>query len=172
MMESSMDLNELKLKYQTAHRAYLNYKDINKTNNIEAEFVEKLKPYHKQIFGTEDISYLPDCFLNYVGVDYIDPKTGKTWDLKVCQHLHGTEVLIDAYKHDKAGNWYNALNDKINDLFIFVNADNIIIVNADDIRNRIDQGGLETFFMKRDIYQTTKKAVIDLRGIRKVVLAR
>lgn len=169
----NMNINELKEKYTKAHEAYLKHKDTNGTNNIEAQFIpEALANLQKQ-FPNGTIITVPDCFLNYAGADFIVSIGNHlyTYDLKVCQHLQGTEVMIDAYKHDKQGNWYNALDDKLNDYFIFINADNLIIVPTNYIRKRIPPKE-QCFFLTRDLYKTTMKAVIDLTGCRKLVFSR
>ena len=168
-----MNINELKDKYNKAHEAYLKYKDINKTNNTEALFIpEALKCLQSQ-FPNDTIITTPDCFLNYIGIDFIVARENAlfSYDLKVCQHLHNTEVLIDAYKHDENGNWFCALDNKANDYFMFINADNIIIIPAKIIRNKIPQIE-DCFFMKRDLYKTTKKAVIDVKDCRKLIYKR
>lgn len=166
-------INDLKDKYAKAHEAYLKYKDTNKTNNIEAQFLPEVLAYLKETLNGYVIIVLPDCFLNFLGIDIIASKGERImlYDLKVCQYLHNNEVMIDAYKHDKQGNWYNALDDKLNDFFIFVNHDNIIVTTAKAIRNRIPKED-DCFFLRRDLYHTTKKAVIDLSGARKLVTKR
>lgn len=166
-------INDLKDKYAKAHEAYLKYKDTNKTNNIEAKFMPEVLAYLNESLKGYVIIMIPDCLLNFLGLDIIAVRNERiiTYDVKICQHLHNNEVMIDAYKHDKYGNWYCALDDKINDFFIFVNADNIIITTAKAIRNRLPKEE-DCFFLTRDIYHTTKKAIIDLSGARKLVTKR
>lgn len=168
-----MNIIDLINKYKYAHEAYLKHKDTNCTNNIEAQFIPETLENLKKQFPNGTIITVPDSFLNYVGADFIVQNMDHLYiyDLKVCQHLHGTEVMIDAYKHDKQGNWYNALDDKLNDYFIFINADNLIIVPTNYIRKRIPPKE-ECFFLKRDLYKTTMKAVIDLTGCRKLIFSR
>lgn len=166
-----MEINELKEKYAKAHAAYLKHKDTNQTNNTEALFIDEAVKCLKG--QNNNVITVPDCLLNYLGIDFI-VESGSfvtTYDLKVCQHLNGTEVLIDAYKHDNYGNWFCALDNKINDYFIFINADNIIIVPFKTIRNKIPPME-ECFFMKRDLYKTTKKAIVDLSDCRKLICNR
>ena len=165
-----MTLNELREKYEKAHSAYLRHKDTNGTNNVEAEFLPILFMYKKQIFGDKDVMIIPDSFLNYLGCDFVT-SDGITYDLKVCKYCKGTEVLIDTYKHDEKGNWFCALDNKINDFFIFVNNDNIIILPEFEIRKKIPTID-KCFFMKRDIYKTTKKAIIDVNDCRKLIIRR
>jgi hypothetical protein len=38
-----MNIIELKEKYKIAHEAYLEYKDTNQTNNIEAQYIDEVK---------------------------------------------------------------------------------------------------------------------------------
>lgn len=165
-----MTVNELREKYNKAHEAYLKYKDTNGTNNVEAQFLPVIFMYKKQIFGDKDVMIMPDCFLNYLGTDFV-ASDGTTYDLKVCQHCKGTEVLIDAYKHDENGNWFCALDNKVNDYFIFVNYDNIVIVSTREIRKLIPSIE-DCFFLKRDLYRTTKKALVDVKCCRKLIIER
>lgn len=162
-----MTINELRTKYEKAHCAYLKYKDTNGTNNVEAQFLPIILQYKDKIFGNKDIMLMPDCFLNYLGCDII-ASDGVTYDLKVCQYCKGTEVLIDAYS--KPDN-HVSLDDKINDMFIFVNSDNIIITAKSEIRKLIPPVD-KCFHMKRDIYKTKLKAVIDTKSIRKLIISR
>ena len=162
-----MNLNELREKYNKAHSAYLQYKDTNGTNNVEAQFLPIILMYKKQIFGDKEIMFMPDCFLNYLGCDIIS-SDGNVYDLKVCQYCKGTEVLIDAYS--KPDN-HKSLDDKVNDMFIFINADNIIITNRCDIYKLVPPIE-DCFYMKRDLYKTKLKAVVDTKSIRKLIIAR
>lgn len=156
-----MNITQLREKYKNAHEAYLKYKDTNQTNNIEAAFIpEILKAMNRDLF------VVPDCLLNYLGADLVDLKTGYTYDIKVCQHLHGTEVMIDAYKKNEI-----ALDSKINNAFVFLNADNIIIVPFKYVYDKIPPRE-ECFYLKRDLYHTTLKAVIDVKDCRKLVIPR
>jgi hypothetical protein len=162
-----MTINELKDKYEKAHEAYLQYKDINGTNNVEAQFLPVLFMYKKQVFGDKDVIVIPDSFLNYLGVDFV-ASDGTTYDLKVCQYCKGTEVLIDAYSKP---NNHRSIEDKINDYFIFVNADNIIITPRKEIEKIIPPVE-KCFYMKRDVYKTKLKAIVDTKSIRKLIIAR
>ena len=162
-----MTVNELRDKYGKAHEAYLKYKDINGTNNVEAQFLPVIFMYKNQIFGDKDVMIMPDCFLNYLGADIV-ASDGVVYDLKVCQYCKGTEVLIDAYSKP---NNHKSLDDKINDFFIFVNADNIIIASRSDIYKLVPPVE-ECFYMKRDLYKTKLKAIVDTKSIRKLIIAR
>lgn len=168
-----MNIIELKEKYKIAHEAYLKYKDTNQTNNIEAQYIDEVKSILQKQFPNGNIITVPDCLLNYLGIDFIVSIGERlyTYDLKVAQHLSGTEVMIDAYKHTKDGKWYNALDDKLNDMFIFLNADNIIFIPTNYIRKRIPPEN-DCFFLRRDLYHTTKKAVIDVKDCRKLIFSR
>jgi len=168
-----MNLNELKEKYKNAHEVYLKYKDTNQTNNIEAQYIDEVKSILQKQFPSGIIITVPDCLLNFLGIDFIVSVGERlyTCDLKVCRHLSGTEVMIDAYKHTKDGKWYNALDDKLNDMFIFLNADSIIFIPTNYIRKRIPPEN-DCFFLRRDLYHTTKKAVIDVKDCRKLIFSR
>jgi len=162
-----MTINELKDKYEKAHSAYLQYKDTNKTNNTEAAFLPILFMYKKQIWGDKDVMIIPDSFLNYLGVDFV-ASDGTSYDLKVCQYCRGTEVLIDCYSKP---NNHKTTEDKINDFYIFINHDNIIIVRREDIEKLIPPVE-ECFHMKRDLYKTKLKAIVDTKSIRKLIIKR
>ena len=162
-----MTINELKYKYERAHSAYLKYKDTNKTNATEAQFLPIILLHKKEIFGDKDIMFIPDCFLNYLGADII-ASDGTSYDLKVCQYCRGTEVLIDCYSKP---NNHKTTEDKINDFYIFINHDNIIIVRREDIEKLIPPPE-ECFYMKRDLYKTKLKAVVDTKSIRKLIIKR
>ena len=162
-----MTINELREKYEKAHSAYLRHKDTNGTNNVEAEFLPILFMYKKQIFGDKDVMIIPDSFLNYLGSDFVT-SDGVTYDLKVCKYCKGTEVLIDAYS--KPDN-HLSVDDKINDFFIFINSDNIIITSKDEIRKLVPPVE-ECFYMKRDLYKTKLKAIVDTKSIRKLIIKR
>lgn len=164
-------LKELKEKYNKAHEAYLQYKDTNGTNNIEAQYLPEVVDKLKELFPNCNIITLGDNILNYLGVDIIidDGKQQMFLDLKVCQYCHGKEVVVDAYKHDKNGNWFPAQDVKLNNWFCFLNADNIILVPSSFIKIPPME---QCFFYKRDLYKTTMKATIDLTNVRKRVFKR
>ena len=164
-----MELNELKEKYNKAHDAYLKYKDTNKTNNIEQQFLPEIMECIKKNFPNSEAMIMGDNILNYLGVDVIIDGGKMIADIKVCQHCNGNNVIIDAYKHDENGNWFPAYNNKLNNWFIFLNADNIIFVPASFIKIPPIE---ECFFFNRDIYKTTLKANIDLSNVRKRVFSR
>ena len=162
-----MTINELREKYEKAHSAYLRHKDTNGTNNVEAEFLPILFMYKKQIFGDKDVMIIPDSFLNYLGADFVT-SDGVTYDLKVCKYCKGTEVLVDAYS--KPDNHFS-VDDKINDFFIFINYDNVIITSKDEIRKLVPPVE-ECFYMKRDSYKTKLKAIVDTKSVRKLIIKR
>ena len=162
-----MTINELREKYENAHSAYLRHKDTNGTNNVEAEFLPILFMYKKQIFGDKDVMIMPDSFLNYLGCDFVT-SDGVSYDLKVCKYCKGTEVLIDAYS--KPDN-HLSVDDKINDFFIFINYDNIIITRKEEIRKLVPPVE-KCFYMKRDLYKTKLKAIVDTKSIRKLIIKR
>ena len=160
-------------KYNKAHSAYLQHKDTNKTNATEAAFLPIVLQYKKDIFGNRDIMFMPDCLLNYLGADII-ASDGTVYDIKVCQHLHNTEVLIDAYSKSQFSKpflLHKSTEDKLNDFYIFVNYDNIIIVSKDDIEKLIPPPE-ECFYMKRDLYKTKLKAIVDVKKCRKKIIKR
>lgn len=162
-----MTINELKEKYNKAHSAYLQYKDTNKTNNTEAQFLPIILLHKDEIFGNKEIMFMPDCFMNYLGADIIS-SDGAVFDVKVCQYCRGTEVLIDCYSKP---NNHKTTDDKINDFYIFINHDNIIIVRREDIEKLIPPVE-KCFYLKRDLYKTKLKAVVDTKSIRKLIIRR
>lgn len=157
-----MVITELREKYKKAHETYLKYKDTNHTNNIEQQYMPEIL----SLLPLKHLYTTPDCFLNYLGVDLIDLDTGKTFDVKICRHLTGTQVMIDAYKKG-----YKAVDCKINDYFVFLNSTNCIVATSDTI-SRLIPPETECFYLKRDLYQTTKKAIVDLKDVKKVVIPR
>lgn len=166
-----MNITQLREKYKSAHEAYLKYKDTNGTNVVETQLLPEVLALLKDAFPNCNIIVLGDNILNYLGIDFIidDGKRQMFIDLKVCQHCHGNEVIIDGYKHDSKGNWFPATDVKLNDWYCFLNADNIILVPANFIKTPPIK---ECWFYKRDLFRTTLKANIDLTGIRKRVFSR
>ena len=172
-----MTLLDLQNRYQKAHEVFLQYQHTNKTNDIEAANMPIILGWLKEIYPDWSFIVVPDCFLNYIGVDLIGTcsDTLRTFDIKICNgdgrgnRLTGNNVLVDVMKKDKDGSWHYAFNDKCNDVFIFKNAENIFMVNSKIIYNIIRElPEEELFFMPRDIKKTTKKAIISLEGKRKV----
>lgn len=168
-----MNIIELKEKYKIAHEAYLKYKDTNGTNVVETQllpevlaFLQEYRPYSKFIVND-------DNFLNYLGVDIfeitVDGKV-KTWDIKICQHFENFKVLCDGWKHSD-NIYYKATDVKINDYFLFVNKDYFIMLPFRTIENNIPpkEG---CFYMKRDLYKTTLKFVLDTKYYRKYYMER
>lgn len=172
-----MTLLELQNRYQKAHEVFLQYQHTNKTNDIEAANMPIILNWLKEIYPDWNFIVVPDCFLNYIGVDIIGTcsDTLRTFDIKICNgdgrgnRLTGNNVLVDVMKKDKDGSWHYVFNDKCNDVFIFKNAENIFMVNSKIIYNIIRElPEEELFFMPRDLKKTTKKAIISLEGKRKI----
>lgn len=164
-----MNLQDLKDKYNKAHETYLKYRDTNKTNNIEQQYMSEIIECIKTNFINSEVTIIGDNILNYLGIDVIIDGGKILADIKVCQHCNGNNVIIDAYRHDENNNWFPTSNVKLNDWFIFLNADNIIFVPAKYIKIPPIE---ECFFFNRDIYKTTLKASIDLSNVRKRVYSR
>lgn len=165
-----MELKELKDKYYKAHGAYLAYRNINKTNETESQFIPDALQAIKKAFPESNVTVIGDNLLNYLGVDFVVSVGEKQMllDLKVCQHNNGFNVCIDGYKH-KGNDWFPANDVKINDWFLFINGDYFIFIPS----NLVDIPPMEDcFFYKRDIYKTTKKAIVDLSCKRKIAIPR
>lgn len=159
-----MNITDLRKKYEKARGAYLKHRYTNKTNNIEAEYIETAQKFLEKYYDI--VLSTPDGFLNYVGSDFIALKDGVAYviDLKVCQFYYDFDVLVDAKKKDENCEWIDALDMKINDLFLFINHDHILLVDKDIIQKKLaDVKDDDLFFMHRDIYHTTKKAVLRLK---------
>lgn len=159
-----MNIPELHKKYEKAREAYLKYRYTNKTNNIESDYLEKAQTFLEKYY--DKVLMIPDSFLNYLGTDVVALKNDEAYtiDLKVCQFYYDFDVLVDAKKKDENGNWINALDLKITDLFLFINHDHILLVNRDVIQKKLDElKDDDLFFLGRDIYHTTKKAVLRLK---------
>lgn len=173
-----MTLLDLQEKYKKAHNVFLQYQHTNKTNDIEAANLPIILDWLKKLLPAWNFLVIPDCILNYIGIDIIGIYNDRllTYDVKICNgdgrgnRLTGNNVLVDVMKKDSNGNWHYAFEDKCNDLFIFKNAENTFIISADLVRNKIKKiTENEFFFMPRDLKKTTKKAVISLENLRKVV---
>ena len=151
----------------------MKYKDINQTNNTEVQYLPEIIKCISDNFPKSKVIILGDNLLNFLGVDIIidnnNNKKQMFCDVKICQYCHDLDVIIDAYKHDSNGNWFPASDVKLNDWFIFLNAENIIFVKADQIKIPPIE---ECWFYKRDLYKTTKKANISLSKIRKKTFCR
>lgn len=163
-----MELNELKEKYNKAHEAFLKYKDTNKTNNTEQQYMPEIIECIYNNFQNAAVMIMGDNIINYLGIDVII-NGNMLCDVKICQHCTGNNVIIDAYKHNEKGEWFPAFDTKLNNWFIFLNADNIIFVPTKYIKIPPIE---ECFFFNRDIYKTTLKANIDLSNVRKRVFSR
>lgn len=165
-----MTIDELRKKFNKAHAAFLRYNKTNQTNNVENNNLEEIVNKLKNHFTNSQIILVPDCFLNYLGVDIILLKDSSmiTFDLKVCngdgrgKQLKGNTILIDV-KRNVAGVYHSTYEDKINDFYIFKNQNSTKIVSAKRIREIAEKVPEEKlFFMPRDLYKTTKKAVVKL----------
>lgn len=172
-----MTLLDLQLKYKKAHDVFLKYQHTNKTNDIEAANMPIIIGWLKELSPSWSFLVIPDCVLNYIGIDIIGTYNNRlvTYDVKICNgdgrgnRLTGNNVLVDVMKKDSNGSWHYAFEDKCNDMFIFKNAENIFIVSAELVRNKIRKiAEDELFFMPRDLKKTTKKAIISLDNCRKV----
>lgn len=168
-----MTLNELKDKYKKAHEIYLKYKDVNKTNNTEALFIPEALTWLKKIRPTSTFIANNDNFLNFLGIDIFEiTANGEVYtiDLKTCIHCKNDEVLCDGWKH--TGNlFYRATDVKVNDMFLFINEDNYILLPFKDVANNIPPKE-ECFYLKRDLYKTTSKFLLDTRSCRKLIFER
>lgn len=164
-----MKLESLKERYNYAHKTYLKYKDINNTNTVEAQESEFITDQLKSIFKDSVIIKNNDNFLNYLGVDYIVIKNHKiiTIDSKVCNAYKDNEVMIDAYRKDENGEWEIATNQKINDLYLFKNQNRVYLIPTKQI---IVPPRKDCFFLKRDLYNTTMKAVIDVSSVNNKII--
>lgn len=168
-----MNLKDLKEKYNKAHKAYVSYKDTNGTNSVESQSIPDAIKAIQSIFPNSTITLIGDNILNYLGVDFIvsnDDGSQMLLELKVCKSNSGFEVTIDAYKHN-GNEWFPASEVKLNDWFLFVNEDNYILIPSDTV-NKMIPPIEECFFYKRDIYKTTKKAIVDLSCKRKITIPR
>lgn len=163
-----MTINELKEKYEKAHQAYLQYKDTNVTNNVEAQYMPEVLVWLKKIRPTSTFILNNDNFLNYLGVDIIEISiTGdvQTIDVKICQYCEKDDVLCDGWKHSD-NIYYKATDVKVNDYFLFVNKDNYIIVPFKEVEKNIPKKE-DCFYMKRDLCKTTLKYIFDTKHCRR-----
>ena len=163
-----MNINELKEKYTKAHEAYLKHKDTNGTNNIEAQFIPEALNWLKKIRPTSTFIVNNDNFMNYLGIDIFEiTADGSVFsiDLKICIHCKNDEVLCDGWKH--TGNtFYKATDVKINYMFLFINEDNYILLPFKSVANNIPPNE-ECFYMRRDLYKTTSKFILDTKPYRR-----
>ena len=160
-----MKLEELKERYNYAHKAYLKYKNINNTNTVETQESDFITNQLKNIFKDSIIIKNNDNFLNYLGIDYIVVRNNRTItiDSKICNAYKDNKIMIDAYRKDENGEWEIATNQKINDLYLFKNQNRIYLIPTNQI---IIPSRKDCFFLKRDLYNTTMKAVIDTSSIK------
>lgn len=163
-----MDLNDLREKYNKAHEAYLQYKDTNGTNNVEAQFLPEVLSFLQEYKPDSKFIINDDNFLNYIGGDLLEVTVDgkvKIWDIKICQHFENFEVLCDGWKHSD-NIFYRATDVKLNDYFLFVNKDYFIVLPFRTIEDNIPPKE-DCFYMKRDLYKTTLKFVLDAKYHRK-----
>ena len=160
-----MKLEELKERYNYAHKTYLKYKNINNTNTIEEQESDFITNQIKSIFKDSIIIKNNDNFLNYIGIDYIVVRNNRiiTIDSKICNAYKDNKIMIDAYRKDENGEWEIATNQKVNDLYLFKNQNRIYLIPTNQI---IVPQRKDCFFLKRDLYNTTMKAVIDTSSIK------
>lgn len=159
-----MKLEELKERYNYAHKVFLKYRDTNNTNIVEIKESDFMTNQLKSIFKGSTIIKNNDNFLNYLGVDYIVIYNNKiiTIDSKVCNAYKDNKIMIDAYRKDEDGEWEIATNQKINDLYLFKNQNRVFLIPTNQI---IIPPRKDCFFLKRDLYNTTMKAVIDVSSV-------
>ena len=156
-----MNNKQLRTRYENAHAVYLQYRDINQTNNTESEFLPEAREFLKKYF--DETFTVGQGFLNFVGADFVVNKGEDTFtvDLKTCQHLDQFYCLVDARRKDEDGNWTNALDCKITDYFLFINKYYIFLVHYSILYEKIEKlRDDQMFFMTRDLRQTTKKAKV------------
>ena len=168
-----MTINELREKYEKAHSAYLRHKDTNGTNNVEAEFLPEVLDFLQEYKPNSKFIVNDDNFLNYCGCDLIEvtsDKKVKLWDIKICQHFENFEVLCDGWKHSD-NIYYKATDVKLNDYFLFVNKDYFIVLPFRTVEENIPPKE-RCFYLKRDLYKTTSKFVLDTRYYRKYYTGR
>lgn len=165
-----MNLEDLKKKYKNAHKYFEKYRYSNTTNNIEEFYKDNAKKVLEKIFPNSIVCPNNDNFHNYLGDDFFVYYKDKifTVDLKICNNCFGDEVMIDAYKKDENRKMIAASNFKINDLFLFKNSDKWILVRQKDINIPPKK---ECFFLSRDLYHTTMKAIINTKNLKRVISA-
>ena len=165
-----MTIPQLKERYINAHNAYLEYRYTNKTNNTEAQFMPEAIAFLKEYHPQSRFIVNNDNFLNYCGCDIIEVSADNKvfiWDLKVCKYYKDFNVLCDGWKHSSDNIlYYKATDVKLNDFFLFINADNFIVLPFDTVENNIPPKE-DCFFMRRDLYKTTSKFVLDTKYFRK-----
>ena len=164
-----MKLQDLKERYSYAHKIYLKYKDINNTNTVETQESDFITNQLKSIFKDSVIIKNNDNFLNYLGADYVVVYNNKiiTIDSKICNAYKDNEIMIDAYRKYENGEWEIATNQKINDLYLFKNQNRIFLIPTNQI---VIPPRKDCFFLKRDLYHTTMKAVIDVFSINNKII--
>lgn len=163
-----MNLQDLKDKYNKAHEAYLKYKDTNKTNNTEQQYMPEIMLFLKEIKPNSTFIINSDNFLNFLGVDIIEQTSSGTvftYDVKVCQYQEDFNILCDGWKRN-GNEYYKATDIKINDYYLFLNKSYYIIIPTKYIDANIPSME-KCFYMRRDLYKTTSKFILDTNYIRK-----
>ena len=164
-----MNITQLREKYKNAHEAYLKYKDTNQTNNIEAQYLPEALAWLKKIRPTSTFIVNNDNFMNYLGIDIFEiTACGSVYtiDLKTCIHCKDDEVLCDGWKHTD-NLYYKATDVKINDMFLFINEDSYILLPFNSVANSIPSKE-ECFYLRRDLYKTTSKFILDTKSYRRI----
>lgn len=157
-----MNIQQLFEKRQKARTAFLRHRFTNETNNVELANNELAKKFLKNYF--DEVYSTGDSFLNYLGADYFCVKddVSFTVDLKVCKNCPSTNIMIDVYKHD-GDEWYSVMNSKLTEFYLFLTQDYFILLNREQMIQVLSKVKDEdTFFLPRDLYKTTKKAIIDV----------
>ena len=163
------NITDLRKKRERAVAAFERHRYTNGTNNVEAAFEDIAIDFLKRYFS--DVKGTGHSWLNYLGVDFIcldDKGDATTVDLKVCQNLEKMDFLVDAWKKtDSKDKDYNefALDQKANEYFLFINKNIIALVPFNVVYEKTKQlEKKDCFFMKRDLYHTTMKAIIHLES--------
>lgn len=162
-----MNITEIRGKYHAAKDAFLRHRYTNQTNNIEKEYEEMSMEFLKRYFP--EVKKTGNSLTNYLGADFIcwdEDENAVLVDQKTCVGLEGMNVLVDAWKKkDKYDKTYPifALDNKATEYFLFINKSILALVPFEVIYEKTKQvPKSDCFFMERDIYQTTKKAIITL----------
>ena len=164
----NMELTEIKDKYNKAHEYFLKHKDFNGTNVVEAQLLPEVLAFLQEYKPNSKFFVNDDNLLNYCGIDVFEITSDgkvKTWDIKICQFQKEFNVLCDGWKHSD-NIYYKATDVKLNDYFLFVNADYFIVLPFRTIENNIPPKEA-CFYMKRDLYKTTLKFIFDTKFYRK-----
>lgn len=157
-----MSIQRLYEKRQKARAAFLRHRFTNETNNVELANNELAKKFLKNYF--DEVYETGDSFLNFLGADYFCVKddTAFTVDLKVCKNCPLTNIMIDVYKCDD-DEWHSVMDNKLTEFYLYVTQDYFILLDREQMIQVLSKVKDEdTFFLPRDLYHTTRKAVIDV----------